>query len=134
MLYIRTCGYSCFHTCNCQAKNGYVHHNTHAVPAGTSGPESVTRPVLSLCHLLHLWTLSRMSFLPHKKTVRDHGAEGQSNLKPIMVTALRATEMALDGLPIPAAKTCISLVLKVIEVSDVCGYLPDILKHIDFTM
>ncbi|KAF5314461.1 hypothetical protein D9619_011746 [Psilocybe cf. subviscida] len=72
-----------------------------------------------------------MSFLPHKKTVRDHGAEGQSNLKPIMVTALRATEMALDGLPIPAAKTCISLVLKVIEVSDIAADNKKALEGLD---
>jgi hypothetical protein len=46
--------------------------------------------------------------------------ESQSNWKPIMVAALSATEKALDGLPIPAAKTCISLILKAIEVADVC--------------
>lgn len=36
-----------------------------------------------------------------------------------MVAALSATEKALDGLPIPAAKMCISLVLQVIEAVDV---------------
>lgn len=40
--------------------------------------------------------------------------------KPVFVGALKATEAALEGSPIPAAKTCISLVLKVIEAADVC--------------
>jgi hypothetical protein len=45
----------------------------------------------------------------------------QSHWKPLIVAALSATEKALDGLPIPAAKECISLVLKVIEATDVSG-------------
>lgn len=48
-----------------------------------------------------------------------------------MVAALSATEKALDGLPIPAAKTCISLVLKIIETTDVRGCLSGRLKHTD---
>lgn len=43
----------------------------------------------------------------------------KSNWKPLMVVTLKATEKVLDGLPIPAAKGCISIVLKVIEASDV---------------
>lgn len=61
-----------------------------------------------------------MSSLRHKVPVHDDRTESQSSWKPIMVAALTATEKALDGLPIPAAKACISLVLKVIEAADVC--------------
>lgn len=43
----------------------------------------------------------------------------QSNWKILMVAALTATEKALDGLPVPAAKICISLVLRVLEATDV---------------
>lgn len=43
----------------------------------------------------------------------------QSNWKPLMVAALSAAEQALDGLPIPAAKGCINLVLKVIQAAEV---------------
>lgn len=46
-------------------------------------------------------------------------ARKKSNWKPLVVAALSATEKVLDGLPIPAAKGCISLVLKVIEATDV---------------
>ncbi|KAF5314383.1 hypothetical protein D9619_011792 [Psilocybe cf. subviscida] len=41
--------------------------------------------------------------------------------KPVFVGALKATEAALEGSPIPAAKTCISLVLKVIEAADMAA-------------
>lgn len=41
-------------------------------------------------------------------------------LKSSLVLGLRATEMALDGLPIPGAKGCVRLILHVLETSDVC--------------
>jgi len=43
----------------------------------------------------------------------------QSNWKAVMVAALTVTEKALEGLPIPAAKGCVSLVLSAIETADV---------------
>ncbi|KAF5327868.1 hypothetical protein D9619_004592 [Psilocybe cf. subviscida] len=54
----------------------------------------------------------------------------QSNWKPLIVAALRAIEKTLDGLPIPAAKGCIGLVLKVIEAADVAANNRDTLKDL----
>lgn len=62
-----------------------------------------------------------MLFRRRKKPVpRHNGTESQSVWKRNMAAAFTATEKALVGLPIPAAKTCISLVLKVINSADVC--------------
>jgi hypothetical protein len=48
-----------------------------------------------------------------------------TTVKQGLVLGLKATEMALDGLPIPGAKGCISLILHLIETADVgCTYLP----------
>ncbi|KAF5312216.1 hypothetical protein D9619_003683 [Psilocybe cf. subviscida] len=62
--------------------------------------------------------------------LNDNGTECQTSWKPIMVAALTATEKALEGLPIPAAKTCISLVLKVIEAADVAADNEKILRQL----
>jgi len=48
-----------------------------------------------------------------------HRTGSQIKWKALIVAALSATEQAIDGLPIPAAKICISLVLKVIKTVDV---------------
>ncbi|KAF5318073.1 hypothetical protein D9619_012168 [Psilocybe cf. subviscida] len=41
-----------------------------------------------------------------------------TTLKSSLVLGLRATEMALDGLPIPGAKGCVSLILHLIKTTD----------------
>ncbi|KAF5317932.1 hypothetical protein D9619_012219 [Psilocybe cf. subviscida] len=72
-----------------------------------------------------------MIFHCHKEPIpSDSGRDCHSSWKPIMVAALTATEKALDGLPIPAAKTCISLVLKVIEAADVAADNEKVLKQL----
>ncbi|KAF5328630.1 hypothetical protein D9619_011555 [Psilocybe cf. subviscida] len=44
-----------------------------------------------------------------------------ATMKPGLVLGLKATEMALDGLPIPGAKGCISLILHVLETADLAA-------------
>ncbi|KAF5328758.1 hypothetical protein D9619_011567 [Psilocybe cf. subviscida] len=44
-----------------------------------------------------------------------------ATMKPGLILGLKATEMALDGLPIPGAKGCISLVLHVLETVDLAA-------------
>ncbi|KAF5328776.1 hypothetical protein D9619_011549 [Psilocybe cf. subviscida] len=44
-----------------------------------------------------------------------------TTIKPSLVLGLKATEMALDGLPIPGAKGCISLILYFLETADLAA-------------
>ncbi|KAF5314382.1 hypothetical protein D9619_011791 [Psilocybe cf. subviscida] len=82
-------------------------------------------------HLLHLCALPAMLFRRRKKPVpRHNGTESQSVWKRNMAVAFTATEKALVGLPIPAAKTCISLVLKVINSADVAADNERVLKQL----
>lgn len=47
-------------------------------------------------------------------------AKRWTTIKPSLVLGLKATEMALDGLPIPGAKGCVSLIIHFLETADVC--------------
>ncbi|KAF5328777.1 hypothetical protein D9619_011548 [Psilocybe cf. subviscida] len=44
-----------------------------------------------------------------------------TTIKPSLVLSLKATEMALDGLPIPGAKGCVSLILHFLETADLAA-------------
>ncbi|KAF5328627.1 hypothetical protein D9619_011556 [Psilocybe cf. subviscida] len=44
-----------------------------------------------------------------------------ATMKPSLILGLKATELALDGLPIPGAKGCVSLVLHVLETVDLAA-------------
>ncbi|KAF5314244.1 hypothetical protein D9619_011788 [Psilocybe cf. subviscida] len=71
-----------------------------------------------------------MRFLCHNEPVHNHGAESQSDWKPLMVATLSATEATLNDGPIPAAKTCISLVLGVMNTVDVVADNESVLRQL----
>ncbi|KAF5328761.1 hypothetical protein D9619_011564 [Psilocybe cf. subviscida] len=56
-----------------------------------------------------------------KNNRKDSSNQWTTTIKPSLVLGLRATEMALDGLPIPGARGCVSLILHFIERADLAA-------------